>query len=101
MQEEAYIIRAELCAFLLQDPLEQISATAVLHNNTQKAISWINKATFANDCHNSAKYRVNKYGVAAFAVTFECLPECHNIRMFHSGQQDCFPPRTVQFGRIL
>lgn len=39
MQEEAYIIRAELCVFLLQDPLEQVSATAVLHNNTQEAIS--------------------------------------------------------------
>lgn len=39
MQEEAYIIRAELCGFLLQDPLEQVSTTAVLHNNTQKAIS--------------------------------------------------------------
>lgn len=39
VQEEAYIIRAELCGFLLQDPLEQVSATAVLHNNTQEAIS--------------------------------------------------------------
>lgn len=39
MQEGAYIIRAELRGFLLQDPLEQVSTTAVLHNNTQKAIS--------------------------------------------------------------
>lgn len=39
MQEEAHIIRAELFGFLLQDPPEQVSTTAVLHNNTQEAIS--------------------------------------------------------------
>lgn len=39
MREGAYIISAELCGCLLQDPLEQVSSTAVLHNNTQEAIS--------------------------------------------------------------
>lgn len=39
MREVAYITSAELCGFLLQDPLEQVSSTAVLHNNTQEAIS--------------------------------------------------------------
>lgn len=59
MPEQSYIVSAELCGFLLQDPLEQVSSTAVLHNNTQEAISWINIAAFAiverNDCSNSAK----------------------------------------------
>lgn len=53
------------------------------------------------DCHYNTKHHVNTFGVGTFAVTFECLYECHNIGMFHSGQQDCFPPRIIQFGRIL
>lgn len=39
MQEGAYIMRAELRGLLLQDPLEQVSPTAVLHHNTQEAVS--------------------------------------------------------------
>ena len=42
---DAYIFSAELCVFLLQDPLEQVSSAAVLHNNTEEAISWTNKST--------------------------------------------------------
>lgn len=50
-----YIINAELLGLLLPDPVEHISAAAVLHHNTQKVISCTNT-------HHMVKWSTHKTG---------------------------------------
>lgn len=95
---------------MLLDPLEQVSSTTVLHDNTQEAVSWKNRVTLPNLHRNKViilcpnEFKVSWWGTWCVFVciyTFKCLPECHNMRMFHPGQQDSLLPRTLMFGPIL